>query len=383
MYMKCRFKIFSPLILGLLFSTITLAQQKTEVAKPATVPTVAWVMLAIALLLAGVIYVLGKVVFIAYKNNQKRIEKLQGTVLPILLLFLISNPWQAFAQDETNEVSAVVSGPALIFDLPPSVFYLLLAGILLEFIIIIFLARAFHYFSGLQKEKVVAAKTVEKKNKFRWLEKLNNTKSIDQLSEEKISLGHDYDGIGELDNPTPPWWQWGFIVSVIFSVIYLYTHLVSHSAPNQFQELAFANQEAAEKQQLFLETSAGKVDENTVVYLSDPTDLTEGKSIFTSVCAACHGVDGGGSVGPNLTDDYWLHGGSIKDIFKTIKYGVPEKGMKSWKDDYSPKKIAQIASYIHSIHGTKPATPKEPQGNLFKDTTAAKGAVADSLESSK
>ncbi len=68
---------------------------------------------------------------------------------------------------------------------------------------------------------------------------------------------------------------------------------------------------------------------------------------------------------------------------KTIKYGVPEKGMKSWKDDYSPKKIAQIASYIHSIHGTKPATPKEPQGNLFKDTTAAKGAVADSLESSK
>src|SRR5690606_17047420 len=105
--------------------------------------------------------------------------------------------------------------------------------------------------------------------------------------------------------------------------------------------------EAEILQKAYLANSANKIDENTVTYLSENADLLEGKTIFTAVCAACHGADGGGIVGPNLTDDYWVHGGSVKDIFKVIKYGVPEKGMKSWKDDYPPKKIAQLASYIH------------------------------------
>ena len=120
-----------------------------------------------------------------------------------------------------------------------------------------------------------------------------------------------------------------------------------------------------------MKKSANKVDENTVVYLTDATSLGEGKKIFTTICAACHLADGGGSVGPNLTDDYWLHGGGIKDIFKTIKYGWPEKGMKSWKDDYTPVQIAQLASYVKSLHGTKPGKPKEPQGVLYEEKAAA------------
>lgn len=379
--MKRLLTIFSPVIFCLFFSTITFAQQKTATTNTSSVPAVAWVMLSLAFLFAGVIYVLGKVVFIAYTNNEKRIAKLKEKVLPVLLLIALVTPRRASAQAETDAVKAVVSGPSSLFGMPASTFYLLLSGLILELIIITFLARMFYHFSGLKKEKVIVPETeLIKKKKFRWLEKMMNTKSVDPLSEEEINLGHDYDGIGELDNPTPPWWQWGFVVSIIFSIIYLYTHLVSHSAPNQIQELAFANQEAAEKQKLYLETSAGNVDENTAVYLSDAADLAEGKSVFTSVCAACHGADGGGTVGPNLTDDYWLHGGSIKDIFKTIKYGVPEKGMKSWKDDYPPKKIEQIASYIHSIHGTKPATPKAPQGDIYKDSTAANTVVTDSLK---
>lgn len=379
--MKRLFTIFFPVIVCLFFSTITFAQQKSSTTNTSSVPAVAWVMLSLALLFAGVIYVLGKVVFIAYKNNERRIAKLNETILPIILLIAIAIPWKVSAQNETDAVKAVVSGPSSLFGMPASTFYLLLSGLVLELIIITFLARMFYHFSGLKKEKVIVPETeLIKKKKFRWLEKMMNTKSVDPLSEEEINLGHDYDGIGELDNPTPPWWQWGFVVSVIFSIIYLYTHLISHSSPNQLQELAFANQEAAEKQKLYLETSAGNVDENTAVYLSDAADLAEGKSIFTSVCAACHGTDGGGIVGPNLTDDYWLHGGSIKDIFKTIKYGVPEKGMKSWKDDYPPKKIEQIASYIHSIHGTKPATPKAPQGDIYKDSTSANTVVIDSLK---
>lgn len=122
----------------------------------------------------------------------------------------------------------------------------------------------------------------------------------------------------------------------------------------------------AEKEN-YLKKAANNVNENTVTYLSDASALDAGKKIFVTACAACHAADGGGTVGPNLVDEYWLHGGSIADIFKSIKYGWPEKGMKSWKDDYSPAQIAQLASYIKSLKGTKPATAKEPQGEVYQE----------------
>ena len=90
---------------------------------------------------------------------------------------------------------------------------------------------------------------------------------------------------------------------------------------------------------------------------------------------------GGGSVGPNLTDEYWLHGGGINNIFKSIKYGWPDKGMKSWKDDFSPNQIAQLASYIITLKGTTPAAPKEKQGELYNDSGAA--PTTDSNATSK
>jgi cytochrome c oxidase cbb3-type subunit 3 len=125
----------------------------------------------------------------------------------------------------------------------------------------------------------------------------------------------------------------------------------------------------------YLKTAASKVDENTVTLLTDAAALAEGRKLFSASCSPCHGAEAQGVVGPNLTDDYWLHKGSVKDVFKTIKYGVQEKGMKSWKDDFSPVQIAELASYIKSLHGTKPAGAKEPQGELFKDDAqAASGA---------
>ena len=131
-----------------------------------------------------------------------------------------------------------------------------------------------------------------------------------------------------------------------------------------------AMQEAEEQRAVYLAKAKNNVDENTVTQLMDASDLDAGKKIFTTMCAACHAADGGGTVGPNLTDDYWLHGGGIKNVFKTITYGWPDKGMKSWKDDYSALQIQQIASYVLSLHGTKPATPKEPQGTLYKESDA-------------
>jgi cytochrome c oxidase cbb3-type subunit 3 len=108
------------------------------------------------------------------------------------------------------------------------------------------------------------------------------------------------------------------------------------------------------------------VDENSVKLLTAADDLAAGKTVFLTTCFACHGRSGEGGVGPNLTDEYWLHGGSIQEVFKTIKYGWPDKGMKSWKDDYSPVQIAQIASFVKSLAGTNPANAKPPQGTLFK-----------------
>ena len=349
------------------------AQGASEVKSSANEP-LAIAMLSIIGLLTVVILVLSNVVFTSYEIYKKKAKEIAAKastgIIAILLLF--SNT--AHAQEEAP--ASVVSSP-YIGGLTPTSFYILLSVIILQLIIIGFLVRTFKLFTKMHLPDQPAVAKAPKK-KFALFEKLNNTKSVDAKSEAEVSLNHDYDGIGELDNPTPPWWQWGFVLSFIFAVVYMYTHHVSKSAPLQLEELAMANAEAEVLQKAYLANSANKIDENTVTYLSDNADLLEGKTIFTAVCAACHGADGGGIVGPNLTDDYWLHGGSVQDIFKTIKYGVPEKGMKSWKDDYSPKKIAQLASYIHSIKGTKPASPKAAEGVLFtEDASAGSGDATE------
>ena len=116
--------------------------------------------------------------------------------------------------------------------------------------------------------------------------------------------------------------------------------------------------------------SANLVDENNATVLKDEASLTSGKSVFMDNCAACHGRSGEGGVGPNLTDDYWLHEGGINAIFKSIKYGWPEKGMKSWQQDLGAKQIHEIASFIMSLHGTNPANAKEKQGELYVEKVA-------------
>lgn len=118
--------------------------------------------------------------------------------------------------------------------------------------------------------------------------------------------------------------------------------------------------------------------------LSDDASIAKGKGSFVTKCAACHGQNGEGLVGPNLTDEYWIHGGGIKDIFKTIKYGWPEKGMISWESQIQPLEMQQIASFIYSLKGSKPANAKAPQGTIYIETaavdTTAKTAISDSTK---
>ena len=116
-----------------------------------------------------------------------------------------------------------------------------------------------------------------------------------------------------------------------------------------------------------MEKTGTFINAENVKLLTSPADLSSGKSIFEANCVACHRKDAGGLVGPNLTDDYWIHGGGIKNIFHTISEGVPQKGMISWKTQLNPKQIQEVASYVISLHGTNPENPNPPQGTIWKE----------------
>ncbi len=187
--------------------------------------------------------------------------------------------------------------------------------------------------------------------------------SLRPLHEEKdMTLEHEFDGITELDNPTPPWFNWMFAASIIFAIGYFMTYEVFSWGPDQIQEYKAEMQTAKLERDAFLATSAGNVDENSVKESKEPAVLSAGKAVYDANCTACHGDKLQGLVGPNLTDEYWLHGGQVNKVFKTIKYGVPEKGMISWEKTLTPKQIADVANYILSLKGSNPPGAKAPQG---------------------
>jgi len=197
------------------------------------------------------------------------------------------------------------------------------------------------------------------------------TKAVPLSKEKDILLDHDYDGIGELDNPLPPWWVALFWITIIFAVVYWGYYHAFDKGPGQ-EEMYATEMEAAEAAVAnYLNEQGEVVDENSVVTLTDASALARGKEIYDSKCVACHLSDGGGNnIGPNLTDNYWIHGGSIQDIFSTIKYGVVEKGMLAWETQLGPADMQKVASYVKSLVGTTPANPKAPQGELYVEETA-------------
>jgi cytochrome c oxidase cbb3-type subunit 3 len=192
--------------------------------------------------------------------------------------------------------------------------------------------------------------------------------SLKPMSEEKdLIIEHEYDGIQELDNPTPSWFMWLFYSTIAFAVCYLLIYHVFGIGQLQYAEYRteVAQAEIAKKE--YLSKAANQVDENTVKLTKDPAVVASGQAIFKQTCSPCHGEHAEGKVGPNLTDDFWLHGNKINDLFKTIKYGVLAKGMPTWEKQLSPKQISDVANYIKSIHGTNPPNPKEPQGVKMED----------------
>ena len=302
-----------------------------------------------------------------------------GPAATVILFFLLLSNFSAQAQDKI----AAVAKDDRIGGIDQFTFYFMITVIILELIVIGVLIYTLKFLLKTDEAAAIAAGAPAKPKEKTIIDLLSD--AVDVENEESIMLDHDYDGIKELDNNLPPWWKYGFYLTILVGVVYMINYHVIKTAPLQAEEYTIAMKKAEADIAEFMKTSANNVDESTVKMLTDASDLASGKEIFIAACSACHGKLGEGTVGPNLTDDYWLHSGGIKDIFKTIKYGYPDKGMKSWKEDYSPIQIAQVSSYIKTLRGTNPPKPKDKQGDLYvEEGTAAPSdstaVIADSLK---
>ncbi len=193
--------------------------------------------------------------------------------------------------------------------------------------------------------------------------------------EGEITLEHSYDGIRELDNHLPPWWVNMFILTVIWSVGYMWYYHWGGNGQNQLEEYTTEVATAKKALSTSLAGKANAVDESNVTVLTDASSLSDGELTFKTLCAACHGAKGEGIVGPNFTDEYWIHGGGIKNIFKTIKYGVPEKGMIAWAAQLKPVDMQKVACYILTLKGTKPPNPKAPQGTVWTEESVTQDST--------
>lgn len=232
-------------------------------------------------------------------------------------------------------------------------------------------------FASLNSEaqaRFVNAENLREEQRFGWFKRkydeMLDSKPLER--EQEIVLDHNYDGIRELDNNLPPWWKYLFYITIVFGVAY-FIYYEMFDGPNQIDEyeveVALAKEEIAE----FKKNNKDLIDAESVELMTEASDLAAGKTIYTANCVACHKDNGGGGIGPNLTDDYWILGGGIKNIFQTISEGGRAgKGMIAWKSDLKPNEMAQVSSYVMSLHGTNPPDAKEAEGELWTadDATA-------------
>lgn len=328
-----------------------------------------WALIIIALVLVGVIWLLSQVLITLSKQILKKRKSEMSLKSLIVIVFSSILSSTASAQE-----SYIISG------LPKDTkygsmgfieFYSMATVIGIELIVILYLAfmirRSFRELSG--QADAALAKVGEPSSFSKWwstLDKKWMTQAVPIEKEADVLLDHDYDGIKELDNSLPPWWKYGFYVTIVVGIIYLFNFHVSGTGKNPEQEYA-AEMEAGKKQEeIYKAKTKDLVDENNVT-LADASGIAAGKGLYTQSCVACHGSNGEGGIGPNLTDEYWIHGGSLNDIYKTIKIGYPEKGMQSWQSMFSPVQIKELTSFVRSLRGTKPANPKDPQGNLYQE----------------
>lgn len=282
--------------------------------------------------------------------------------ISILSIFLM--PVLSFAQETTGTSSSIYSNLGY-YLLGGTVLLVAIAAVvtLMKLLDIIVRTKEIEIYGKHGVEEFVKTKVSEEPF---WRKLYRQaTKVVPVTREKEILLDHNYDGIRELDNRLPPWWLALFYVTIVWGVLYFgYNHLSGYGQSSEEAYLEEMSMAQASVDQ-YLAGRADVVDENNVKLLTDEQSLADGKFIYQLNCLVCHLESGAGLVGPNLTDEYWIHGGSIKDVFRTIKYGVPEKGMIAWSSQLNPVDMQKVASYVLALQGTNPPNPKAPEGEKY------------------
>ncbi len=269
--------------------------------------------------------------------------------------------------------SATEAPAASVWDDPMLTFYVAIGFIfvvvLLVLLVAIYMLQVIKVMTRQSAQERASKLGIEYKEEPSFWSKLwkESNDFVPLEKESDIMLDHSYDGIRELDNHLPPWWKWLFYLSIVFAGVYLLFYHVTDTLPLPLQEyqneIALA-QEQAKKLQAANPVAA--IDETNVTVAIDALAIADGKQTFLNNCASCHRKDGGGDIGPNLTDEYWKHGGDIKDIFKVVRHGVQGTNMIAWEGFISPEKMQNVSSYILTLKGSNPENPKKPEGEIYK-----------------
>lgn len=245
------------------------------------------------------------------------------------------------------------------------------------FMLLVFVLLLYRISSHLAKYRSLqAGEDAEEIKPYRMWERFFQVKSV--KTDKDVLLDHDYDGIKELDNPPPPWFMYLFYGTILFAVIYFVRFQITGAGPTQQEEYVAELEKAETARLASMETPEGgaaavNITEDNVTLSTDENIIKKGKTVFVQFCQVCHGEGGKGISGPNLTDDYWVHGGDIKDLFKTIKYGVLDKGMASWDGTLSGEQIRDVSSYILNLEYISEADGGlAPAGELYVPQEADK-----------
>ena len=185
---------------------------------------------------------------------------------------------------------------------------------------------------------------------------------MSENEKDQLIKGHDYDGIQELNNPLPGWWLMTFYITIVFAVVY-YSYYTFFGGPTLDEELGQKMSVIQSEQQMAEEEAPVKSNEDYIALLNNPEVLEKGKAEYMLKCMACHGDKGQGLIGPNFTDEYWIHGnGTVAAILEVANNGVADKGMPAWKGVIPEDTLEAVAVYIYSLYGSNPEGAKPPQG---------------------
>ncbi|MDQ2863823.1 MAG: c-type cytochrome [Bacteroidota bacterium] len=367
-------------ILALLLAVPAFSQDAT-VAAPASGTGYDYLQIILVVVLgvlAFVIWGLARVLLMLAR--QVVIKTKTPKVLPVLLVLALLLAAQfASAQDDASQKAAQEVTKA--GNLLAPFYYVLYSVLAVELIIVTFLIVMIKRFTEEllpEKKRKLASESVLKRWWIRFGNKL--TKAVPLANEEEVVMDHEYDGIRELDNALPPWWKYGFYITIGVAIVYFLNYSVLGYGKNPTQEYAAQMAQAQVEKENYEANNKDKIDENNVP-MANAAGLTAAKEIFTTKCFACHGKQGEGGAGPNLTDDYWLHKGSLNDVYQSIKHGYPDKGMQAWSTVYTPKEISFLASYIETLHGTNPPNAKAPQGDLYSNAPGGTSSTTASSDS--